>query len=96
METPKAFNKPVNSAYDLFMRLLNDKLIEEYFHEKIFYNKSTKEEYSVSKIEKSLDHLEPIIVINNLKTNKSKRIKLKELDNLYEIIIEKEDKTTPE
>jgi hypothetical protein len=92
----KAFNKPIDSAYDLFIRMLNNKLIEEYFQDKTFYHKSTKEEYSILRYEKSLDYFEPIIVIKNIKDNKIKRVKLKELDNLYEILIEPESKTTLE
>jgi len=90
----KSFNKPINSAYDLLIRLLNSELITEYFHNKKFYHKSTKEEYSILRCEKSLDKFDPIIVLNNFKTNKIERIKLKELDDLYEINPEEEPKTT--
>lgn len=96
MQEIKTFNKPIYSAYELFMRLLNDNLIEEYFHNKKFYHKSTKEEYIISKIEKALDSIEPLIVIKNIKRNKFERIKLKSLDDLYEIIPEEDTKTTPQ
>lgn len=96
MQEIKTFNKPIYSAYELFIRLLNDKLIEEYFHDKKFYHKSTKEEYLVSKIERALDSLDPIIVIKNIKKDKLERIKLKALDDLYEILPEEDIKTTSE
>jgi len=94
MQESKSFNKPLYTAYELFIRLLNNNLIKEYFHDKKFYHKSTKEEYIISKIEKALDSFDPIISIKNLKNNKLERIKLKELDNLIEIIPEDKSPTT--